>query len=290
MFCDTMPQECTTVSSNKCVVLVPVGGTIEPDCERGLHELERRGYQVRRAFGYSAIDFGRSVLASQAIRDGFEEMMWIDSDVGFNPNDVDKLRGRDLPLCCGLYPKKDAKSFACHFLPGTEKMVFGRGGGLNEVLYCGFGFVHTRKEIYERIKERIGLPDCNQRFGTAITPWFLPDIVPDGAGWWYLAEDYAFCHRARKCGYHITADTTIRLTHVGRHSYCWESFGEPKPMYTTLELNLTPSSGSASSKKGSAVRRMTEPPPVIAELVPGPIAPPDESGLPSAGIVRVAGH
>ena len=66
-------------------------------------------------------------------------------------------------VSCGM-AEKDAKSFACHFLPGTEKMVFGRGGGLNEVLYCGFGFVHTRKGIYERIKERIGLPAQSESF------------------------------------------------------------------------------------------------------------------------------
>lgn len=276
------------MSAKKCVVLVPVSGTIEPDCERGLHELEKRGYQVRRAFGYSAIDFGRSVLASQAIRDGFEELMWIDSDVGFDPDDVDKLRRHGIPLCAGLYPKKDAKSFACHVLPGTERLLFGRGGGLTEILYCGFGFVHTRKEIFERVKERIGLPDCNQRFGAPITPWFLPDFVPDGAGWWYLAEDYAFCHRARKCGYRITADTTIRLTHVGRHSYCWESFSEAKPRYTTLELKLGSSGSAGSSKTGGEVRRVTEPPPVVAQLVPGPMPPNDEGENPSPGLVEVA--
>ena len=108
-------------------ILVPVGGAIEPHCEHGLHELERRGYRVRRAFGYSAIDFGRSSLASQAIADGFEEIMWIDSDVGFDPDDVDKLRGHSLPLCCGLYAKKNGQGFACHFCPAPTWSFSGRG-------------------------------------------------------------------------------------------------------------------------------------------------------------------
>jgi hypothetical protein len=238
---------------SRCAVLVPVGGAIEPQCEHGLHELERRGYRVRRAFGYSAIDFGRSSLASQAIADGFEEIMWIDSDVGFDPDDVDKLRSHNLPLCCGLYAKKNGQGFACNFLPGTDLVVFGKGGGLRELLFCGFGFVYTRREVYESIKQRSHLPDCNQRFGPPITPWFFPELAPDGAGWWYLAEDYAFCHRARQCGFKVMADTTIRLTHVGRHPYTWEDIMARQSRYATLELRLEGNSlGQISTTTKSA--------------------------------------
>jgi GT2 family glycosyltransferase len=38
-------------------------------------------------------------------------------------------------------------------------------------------------------------------------------------GPWYLAEDYAFCERARQCGFKIMADTTIRLWHIGEYAY-----------------------------------------------------------------------
>ena len=54
--------------------------------------LERRGYVVRRVVGFSAIDQGRNQLATDAMAEGFEETMWIDSDVGFEPEAVDALR------------------------------------------------------------------------------------------------------------------------------------------------------------------------------------------------------
>lgn len=272
---ETITSDRSLAAPSKCVVLVPVGSITEPDCERALHVLERRGYQVRRAYGYSAIDFGRSALASQALRDGFDELMWIDSDVGFRPDDVERLRRLDLPISCGLYPKKDRKSFACHFIPGTERVVFGKGGGMREVLYAGFGFMHTRREVYERIKDRIGLPECNQRFGPTVTPWFLPEYVPDGAGWWYLAEDYAFCNRARRCGYRIMADTTIRLVHIGRHRYCWEDFGDKPSRYKTLEIRFGAGAGAAA--KGGAAKPAAEPTPPAADVVPGP-PPPEPPG------------
>ena len=45
-------------------------------------------------------------LATDALMQGFEETMWIDSDVAFSPDDVQQLRDHDLPITCGIYPKK----------------------------------------------------------------------------------------------------------------------------------------------------------------------------------------
>lgn len=228
------------MNASSCVILVPAGGPVEPECERGLRALEAQGYAVRRVFGFSAIDFGRSVLASHALSDGFTELMWIDSDVGFDPRDVERLRGHDLPFCCGLYPKKDRKSFACDFGPSAENVTFGVGGKLTEIRYAGFGFVHTRRGVYDRIREKFQLKECNQRFGKPILPWFLPEVVPDGAGSWYLPEDYAFCHRARACGVPILADTTIRLAHVGKYAFTWEDIRTTQNRKASLNVPLNP--------------------------------------------------
>ena len=46
-----------------CVVLVPVGGPIDPGCDDALRELERRGYPVWRYRGYSAVDATRNQVA-----------------------------------------------------------------------------------------------------------------------------------------------------------------------------------------------------------------------------------
>lgn len=43
-----------------------------------------------------------------------------------------------------------------------------------------------------------------------------------------MGEDYAFCERARQCGYKIMADTSIRLWHIGEYAYGWEDAGLEK--------------------------------------------------------------
>jgi hypothetical protein len=219
-------------------VLTPIGGAIDPACEHGLQGLERRGYPVRRVHGFSAIDFGRSVLASAALVDSFSELLWIDSDVVFQANDVERLRGHGLPIVCGIYPKKTRPEFACEFLHGTPQVVFGKEGGLCEIRYAGFGFMLTRREVFETMCTRLKLPECNQRFGKPIVPYFMPMLVPDGEGQWYLSEDYAFCERARQCGFQIMADTSIRLAHVGSYGYSWEDVGHRKTPFATYRCNF----------------------------------------------------
>lgn len=211
---------------SKCVVLVPVAGAIDLQCESALRCLEALSYPVWRVPGYSQIDVGRNRLASDALAAGFEETLWIDSDIFFRAEDVERLRMHRLPIVCGIYPKKATRELACHVMPNAKEVVFGEKGGLVEMLYVGAGFLLIRKQVYLDIQQKLMLPLCDQRFGAPITPYFQPLVKVDGAGHWYLGEDYAFCERARQCGYSILADTSIRLGHVGNYPYSWEDAGE----------------------------------------------------------------
>jgi hypothetical protein len=172
------------MAAPRCVILVPYSGSIEPACEQGLDALEQRGYTVRRAPGFSQIDLGRSALASVALADGFDELLWIDSDIAFHPDEVERLRSHREPLVCGLYAKKSRRELACSLLPGTDQLLLGAGGGLHEIRYAGFGFTLTRCEVYETMRARLQLRECNQRFGERLVPYFQPLVVADGAGHW----------------------------------------------------------------------------------------------------------
>lgn len=231
----------------KCVVLVPTNGHIEPACEDGLRSLEKIGYVVKRIRGYAAIDQARNELASSAIDEGFEETMWIDSDIGFTAVDVEKLRSHNLPITCGVYAKKGVRAIAIHTLPGAESLQFGQSGGLTEIRYAAAGFMHVRRDTYLAIKEKLSLPTCNLRFGSGVTPYFQPMIINDPKrdrqskqdDYWYLAEDYAFCERARQAGLSILADTSIRLYHFGSYGYSWEDAGADQPRFENYQFRLT---------------------------------------------------
>src|SRR5262249_36732210 len=103
-----------------CAILVPVAERIEPACEMSLRELERRGYPVWRVQGYKQIDLARCQMVSDALAAGCQETLFIDADTGFHPDAVEQLRSHDLPIVCGIYPKKAKRELAIHAYPGTK--------------------------------------------------------------------------------------------------------------------------------------------------------------------------
>lgn len=218
--------------ASRCIVLVPYLTHIEPACERGLRVLEKRGLEVRRYPSSAAIDRTRCEMATAVLDEGFDEVMWIDSDIVFEPDDVARLRSHDLPIVAGVYAKRGAGGLACHLEPDATELRVGEGGGLAKVRYVGFGFVLVRKPVFVDVAKTFGLPQCNTRFGAPVTPYFLPMVIEDAAtagGYWYLGEDYAFCERASRAGHAVMVDTAIRLGHIGSYVYGWEDAAQTIP-------------------------------------------------------------
>jgi hypothetical protein len=222
----------------RCLVIVPYRDHIEPSCEEGLRGLEARGYPVRRVDASAAIDRARCELATQALGEGFEELMWIDSDITFEPDAVDRLRSHRLPLVAGLFAKRGVRQFGCSFLDETEEIVLGEGGGPTKVRYIGTAFLLTHRRVYEDVARAFDLPVCNARVVPAV-PYFLPMVVrQDDGGFWYLSEAWSFCERARQAGYDVMVDTAIRLLHLGRYGYGWEDVGAPITRTKSATLRL----------------------------------------------------
>ena len=245
----------------KCVILVPcLDGSPIPECEERLRELERRGYKVWRARGFSVLDTAYSRMASDALAQGFEELFWIGPDIVFDPNDVERVREHNLPVVAGLYAKTKERQFAAVFPAGIASVRMGTDGGLVELRYCGLGFMLTRRAVFDTLQQRLKLPACNQRFGVSLIPYFVPLIIKDGnEAHWYLEGDYAFCERASKCGYRIMADTRLRLWRVGDHSFGWEEAGGGIKRTTDFTLNLNPSGKGAAlprANKGAQRNRL----------------------------------
>ena len=67
-----------------------------------LRSLVRAGVALSR-FSLSAIDLLRSAMLSHALREGFDSMLFIDADIGFDPADALRLLARPEPVVAGIY-------------------------------------------------------------------------------------------------------------------------------------------------------------------------------------------
>ncbi len=224
----------------KAVVLVPHLHGVDWECEQGLRRLEEGGVKVVRRVGSSAIDAARNELASDALHDGFDAMIFIDADIGFDAADAFRLLARPEPILCGVYAKKGVRGLATHFDEGIDEVLFGPdAAGPYPVRYAATGFLRIKAWVLRRMIERLELPLCNTKWGRGVWPFFLPMIVPhDGDKLHYLGEDWAFSHRLGQIGVTSLADTSIRLWHWGRHPFGWEDAGETRPRYRTYSFRL----------------------------------------------------
>jgi glycosyltransferase involved in cell wall biosynthesis len=227
----------------KPVVLVPHYGPVERECDDGLRQLERHGVKVRRGT-FPAIDLLRNVMLSQALHDGFDRFLFIDSDIGFHPEDALRLLASAEPVIAAIYMKKGKKDFSGVFAKGTTKVVFGPGApGLYPMLYASGGFLRIRGDVLDRMIKELSLPECHFGAIKRIYPFFLPLTVPDGRGGTrYLTEDYSFSHRLRQIGVTPMADTSIKLTHYGKYGFSYEDLN-PKQTFTNYTLDITYAEG-----------------------------------------------
>lgn len=219
----------------KCVILVPCNSSIEHKTDESLRILEAKGYEVWRTPGWSAIDQGRNRMAYDAIyRRGFEEIFWIDSDILFNPNDIERVRSWNKDIVAGAYPMKGWPIMTVQPFPG-KSVEFREYGGLEEVMCVATGFLYIKSNVFHVIKEKLNLPECNTSFSAPQIPFFQPAIWKIEGEQYYLGEDFSFCMRARNSGFTIWLDTGIKLGHIGKYTYEWADVIKKTGMEPKLE-------------------------------------------------------
>jgi hypothetical protein len=209
------------------IVHVPVARFVELDCDHCLRGLEALGVRVDRSKGSSAIDIARNIRASEAVRDGFESLLFIDSDMMFDPQDAVRLFQSDEPVIAGAYAAKRLGNgqLNCVFEKDVTSVRFGPWAEAPyPIRAVGAGFLRIKISALKQIARVLELPYCSmaERFAW---PFFRPEVLHLEDGWYYLGEDYAFIHRCRMAGITPKVDTSFRLWHIGDYAYGLEEAG-----------------------------------------------------------------
>jgi hypothetical protein len=221
------------------IALVPHLNGIEHETEQGLLELERQGVRVIRRGGSSQIDIARNRLASLAIGEKYKQLIFIDSDIGFDPTDAIRLLVRPEPVIAGIYAKKNHRELSSCFADDIAEVAFGSlASGFYPLKYAATGFLKISVDVLCKMISQLSLPLCDAQWNDSHWPFFQPSVIQSGQGHHYLGEDWAFSHRLAQVGVTPLADTSIRLWHFGKHGFGWEDAGAERQRFTGYKLKF----------------------------------------------------
>lgn len=140
----------------------------------------------------------RDKLARYAINNGFTHVLWLDSDMVFEPEILEDLQFSGKPFVTGIAHGRRKPYMSCLFKsyrPDVVKWEYkDYPHNTFEVAACGMAVVLVEVAILRQVVEK---------FNTAFTPTE------------YWGEDVAFCDRVRQIGYKVYAEPGVRVGHVG---------------------------------------------------------------------------
>lgn len=201
----------------------------------------------------SLIQRARNALAHQFLKKTeFTHLMFIDSDIQFNPLDIVKMVQADVDVICGIYPKKEinwgmVKKAVEDGVPVEQLKHYTGSHVVNLVDYSGSvtvpidkpveiwnggtGFMLIKRHVLENMKQLV--PSYNndvldlsgQLTQDVIAELFPVFIDPDSNR--LLSEDYGFCKKVRDAGYKVWGAPWARLGHYG--TYLFEGQLLPAP-------------------------------------------------------------
>ncbi len=205
------------------------GGIVSEKTTLGLFNLGKK--LVRNNIDHGLLTLTNSSLITQArskVANFFinntehEYLFFLDSDIGFNPDDVLKLMSHQIPIVSGAYPMKIIPERYCVDVVQPEE----RHGDLLKINGNGMGFVLIHRQVFLDIAKHypnLKYIPSNYHSDTPHSPeemnnsfhFFAEHQSENG----FMSEDKSFFHRAKQVGYNIFLDTSIRLNHTGYHIY-----------------------------------------------------------------------
>jgi hypothetical protein len=226
-------------------------------------------------FNESLVQRARNYLTDEFVRSGYDHMIFIDSDIHFEPQDVLVMMHfaasrDDMDVVCGPYPKKAIswekikvavdKGYADKNPNQLEEFVgdfvFNPADGVTqfridepiEVKESGTGFMLITREALQKYDKSFPTqsykPDhvrtANFDGSREIMAYFDCVICPDTKR--YLSEDYMFCQWMRKAGGKVWLLPWLRLKHAG--SYI---FGGS--LQALAAINVSPTAGDDVMKR-----------------------------------------
>ena len=155
----------------------------------------------------------RNALTREAIKQGATHILWLDSDMTFPPDTLERLYKHDKPIVGAGYSQRKDPARPVAARDGVWLYTEETDTGLEPVDYIGQGCLLVQTDVYKHLEE----------------PWHQLAWNAEKAR--VVSEDVYFCRQAAGIGAvpHIDHDLTKEIGHVGYRTFTYKDALAARP-------------------------------------------------------------
>ena len=156
------------------------------------------------------VDDARNRLVAEFLASDCTDLVFLDSDVHWRPEDLIRLLRFDRDIVAGIYPLKHSEeAYPVLCLPGPRQS--GEDGAV-EVAGVPTGFMRICRPVLEALDR--GARHFKDKSG-AVMPLLFERVLDEER----RGGDIQFCYLARAAGFRVYVDPEMRLNHFGMHRW-----------------------------------------------------------------------
>jgi hypothetical protein len=167
--------------------------------------LNNNGYTLDHLYvnGEAIVQSARNKLFFNAYHKDYDCVVWIDSDIEWNPKDLLKLVSSPLDVIGATYRRKTMKEM---YVAKVSNLI---SGDVIEVDGIGFGFLKMSRKVID------SLWNTNESYedDKSLCKNVFEVVVKDGQ---MYSEDYVACKKIKDLGFNVYLDKTINLSHKSK--------------------------------------------------------------------------
>jgi hypothetical protein len=188
--------------------------------------------QVCNISGCSVVSRVRNLIVKDFLASDCTDLMFIDSDINFNYEDIFRLMAWNTSPKMGIVggvpvARKKGSVYISTLEQDADGGIYMNAYGLVKAKRIATAFMLIRRDVIETLRDNH--PEWqyhddrveNGHSDKICYSFFDFKSTPEG----YVGEDYTFCDRATEHGYEVWIDPTIKLGHMGITEF-EGSFGE----------------------------------------------------------------
>ena len=177
--------------------------------------------QIGSICGCSVVSRARNLLAKDMLESKCDFLLFIDSDINFEPDDIFRL------MAWGTDPKKgivaavprtrnESKVYIATLDYDDNGDLTMNGMGLVRAKRVATAFMLVRREVFETLeREHPEWAYYDSKTDRTLSCMFDFQLAEEG----YIGEDFLFCDRVRSHGFEVWIDPSITLGHMGVQEY-----------------------------------------------------------------------